>query len=415
MKQMEKTILRGGPTPIILGAYVNALGICRSLGLNGIQSIVLDSKMNICFKSRYATPVICPDPSKEEGAFLEFLESLGKSMTTRGILFFTNDVWMIPVLKAKKRLEQYFIFPLSDWSVIETCLDKSKLHSHCEGLDIGLPKTRFVDGAYELETISAEMVYPCVIKPAITVGFMEALGSSGRTLAVENADEMLEWRDKILEAGMRSIPLIVQEKIPGDASNLYTITSLSDEGGRILAYSTGHKIRQAPWDNGTIVSGRVVHDFELYKLASTLIESLPFHGVANTEFKFDHRDNRYKLIEINPRPGMWNFSATRTGVNLSILLYRYYMGERPDDVVFSQDEIVWMMSLDDLVRYLKHECEGRRGVITAFKGWLRSVSGKKVDAVFCLKDPLPWFDYFGRLLFINLTKSKRTLENRKRS
>ena len=43
------------------------------------------------------------------------------------------------------------------------------------------------------------------------------------------------------------------------------------------------------------------HEPELASTARNLLESLGWHGPAQVEFKFDPRDKRYKLIELNPK------------------------------------------------------------------------------------------------------------------
>ena len=48
------------------------------------------------------------------------------------------------------------------------------------------------------------------------------------------------------------------------------------------------------------MSGRVVHEPELFRLGQNLIKAAGFYGISNTEFKKDQRDGRFKLIEINP-------------------------------------------------------------------------------------------------------------------
>src|SRR5690606_16075463 len=112
------------------------------------------------------------------------------------------------------------------------------------------------------------------------------------------------------------------------------------------------KIRQFPPDAGTIVSGKVTDEPILFELGQRLIRSLGFHGIANTEFKRDQRDGTFKLIEINPRPGMWNWSAFSAGINLPALAYHEALGEKLGFIGGTRKELIWLRTWSDLANCL---------------------------------------------------------------
>ena len=53
------------------------------------------------------------------------------------------------------------------------------------------------------------------------------------------------------------------------------------------------------------------------KSCGKTIKSSNYYGIANTEYKYDKRDNLYKII--NPRR-VYEYSALKSGVNLFRLL-----------------------------------------------------------------------------------------------
>jgi len=379
------------PRPVILGGYVNGLGLARSFAAAGMSPIVVDHAPNLAFFSRFVEAKLCPHPTHDQEQFLLFMEALGSTLSGPGFILCTNDIWLVPVSRHQHRLQSTFIFPMSSWDVIERAITKSKLYEEAQRVGIPCPRTMYSSSLSELRNISEIIPYPCVLKPSVTIGFLETLGLRGRTVVLETRAEFDALISRIVSYGLETRELVVQEQIPGGAEHLYTITTYSDRAADILGYSTGHKIRQYPPDAGTIVAGCVIDQPVLLELASPLIKALGFHGIANTEFKLDLRDGIFKLIEINPRPGMWNYSAFAAGINLPMLAY--------EDVVFGTAKFVggtrrklfWLRTLDDLANCLYvYRATGYEEHSMSLAAWWQSVRGAKVDAVFSLNDPLPF-------------------------
>lgn len=386
---------------VILGGYVNGLGLVRSLGQAGITSIIIDYERNIASHSRYVCDhFISPHPAMETEAFIEFMVEIGKQLPQKGVLFCTNDIWLIPVSKCQKKLEPYYFYPMSSWDVIERCEDKAQLYKLATEAEIPHPKTITVNSIMELKEYESDVPYPCVLKPSITVGFMEKLGSSGRTLHIETVEEMAYWKKRMIEVELTDTPLILQEFIPGGTENLYTLTAYSNKDGNIIAYSTGHKIRQNPPDAGTIVSGRVNPEPELFQLGKKLIKAAGYYGISNTEFKKDPRDGIFKLIEINPRPGKWNYSVLASGINLPYMAYEEVHGKTVSPVGSTEQELIWIDSIMDLYLALfGYKKAGLSEYSMSLRQWLRTIQGaKRVDAIFKLNDPMPGIVYLHHLL-----------------
>ena len=115
-----------------------------------------------------------------------------------------------------------------------------------------------------------------------------------------------------------------------------------------------------------------------------------FHGIANTEFKFDKNSGEFKLIEINARPGMWNLSALNTGVNLPLLAYGDACGY--SDYKFtgtSNKELVWINSIYDFLYFfvgIGCKKKFRHNIIQR----IRENKGRKIQSIFSLSDPMPY-------------------------
>ena len=146
-------------------------------------------------------------------------------------------------------------------------------------------------------------------------------------LIINSKQELLSFAAKLSTTIFSQKPLIIQEFIPGSVENLYTITSYANRNHEIISYSIGHKIRQDPPFAGTITSGRIDNVPQILHLSRKLVKSAKCYGISNIEFKKDERDGQYKLMEINPRSGVWNYSVKASGINLPLISYKDYFGE----------------------------------------------------------------------------------------
>ena len=52
-----------------------------------------------------------------------------------------------------------------------------------------------------------------------------------------------------------------------------------------------------------------------------LLASIPYRGIFSAEFKYDHRDSTFKILEINARPWWYVEFAARQGVDVCRLAY----------------------------------------------------------------------------------------------
>lgn len=392
----------GGPIPIILGSYVNAIGLIRSFAAQNVPTICLDHKKGLAGYSKYTQFDACPNPIDDTEAFINYLLKLGGNLPFKGVLFATNDEWLIPISKWKNILNDYYIYPMSDWPIIEASIDKQKMYEIAKDANIPIPKTHFLDNVHEIQSIKG-LAYPLIMKPSITVNFSETLKSSGRTIFIEDDSQLSTYYNKIIEAGLGDIPLVVQEYIPSSFGDLYTITSYANQKSKITAYSTGYKIGQYPSVAGTITCGFVKDKLNLYDLAADLIKALKFYGISNIEFKYDYRDKIFKLMEINPRPGKWNYSVYASGLNLPYIAYLDALGKENHHNFKGKDNIFWLHLRDVITSFF---VDANRGMIynkqsrpTLHRIIKALCKAKIVFAVESLRDPKPMIYEWSNLVY----------------
>ena len=381
----------------ILGGGINGLGIVRGLAENKIPCVVIDTDKDISFFSRHTCGLICPNPVTNESEFVKFLIELGKKLKTRGLIWPTNDSYLKLISKNIKFLGRWFVLPILPWDHLKVMLNKNLLYQFAARNEIPHPETIRFANVEKIFVSDISIKYPIIIKPAETIGFKAAVGE--KVLIAKTIEDLEYYIEKIKISEFVDKPILLQEYVPGDIDALYTFTSYADKNSNVICYSIGHKIRQSPPETGTIISGRVVHIEEILKIGCHFIKAAKFIGVSNIEFKRDSNSGQYKLIEINPRSGIWNYSSTANGVNIPFITYMDVIENTSLESCNQKKEIVWFISiLDFFLSVIGFKKKGYKSYHLTLNKWLYSVKGKKVDAVFKLNDPGPFVCYLLILL-----------------
>lgn len=190
--------------------------------------------------------------------------------------------------------------------------------------------TRLVNGD-DLEKVLSEFGYPgekVVIKPFVSHG------SIGLRIIDSNIDLYEHFREekpssiyisydmakKILK-GKKFNDLLVTEYLPGKE---YGVDLLIDP-------SDGKIVDKVVRDNGEvfhseICGGKLIDYPEITRISESIVDNLKLSYTVNIDFKLD-KDNKPKVIEINPRLPATSFLAYSAGLNLPLLSVKLALGE----------------------------------------------------------------------------------------
>ena len=349
--------------------WVNGLAAVRSLGRAGLRVLALDHRQSaLGFRSRYAEPVLTPDPQDEE-AFVAFLAGLD---VERAPLFATHDEPLNAIARGAERLGDRFLYPFPPWSVLSRIQRKRSQLEAAEAAGIPAPRTAYPGSAAEARSAAQLLGLPVLVKPSSTEGFKRRFKRQAfrceTVVEVERAYAQAEPYEPM-----------VQEVIPGGDGELYTLGSYVRADGEPLGLFCGRKLRQTPPGVGTCRVGEAVWVEEVVESGLELLRALEFHGLSQVELKRDPRDGRFKLMEVNPRLFQWHGLAAACGVDLPLIAYRDLTGERVEPVSANGSRKRWAITL------LPGESPAPQ-------------RPPYVDAVFALDDPKPALVQVARLL-----------------
>lgn len=367
------------PALVFQVSWANGLDIIRDLSAEGVPVLALDANERAPgLRSRLAAGRVCPDPREDEEAFVSYLESLGRTLPRKGVLFPTHDQYIWPISRHAERLEPWYFIPFSPWETMRHLHDKRAQMEAAWRVGVDTPATVFVDSAEDLERGMDHIGFPCICKPVESLAFKTRFRR--HVLEIGSADELREVYPKVSDCGT----LMLQGIVPGGDEELYTLGSYLDAQGRPLAVFTGHKLRQHPPRFGHVSMAVSRWVPELAENGLRLLGELGYHGVSQVEFKRDPRDGRFRLMEVNARHWMWHSLAAACGVNLSLAAYRDAIGD-PYLSPRQANGLKWVVSLTDARDAFARWRTGDEKLLP----WLKTYRGVRVDGLFSLHDPLP--------------------------
>jgi len=374
------------PALVLDVGWANGLGAVRSLARAGVRVLALDHRSSaLGLRSRYALPVLCPDPNFEQERFTAFLGELAELLPAPAPIFPTHDDGLAAVARAARLLDGGLLYPFCDWQRLEPLQRKRFQLERAAEVGVAIPATRYPRSAREARAAAGELGLPLLVKPSEPIGFR---------LAFRRQAFRCETLAELDDAYAKAEPFVpmLQEVVPGPDSALYTVGSYLDRSGEALGVFCGRKLRQTPPGVGTCRVGESLWLPDLVSSSLALLRACEHVGLSQVELKRDERDGSYKLMEINPRLWLWHTLADACGVNLPLIAYRDLTGDPPSPCTSEGVRKRWAITL----------LAGERPVFPR---------PPYVEAVFSVRDPKPGLVHLARWGLKTLRAPKR----RKRS
>jgi predicted ATP-grasp superfamily ATP-dependent carboligase len=378
---------------LVLDGNPGELAIVRSLGRRNIPVWVLVDKHRLAAFSRYCTRALrwpnVPEPDKAQ-----WLMELGRLHKLNGWVLFSasDETAKLMSLNCELLTSQYRVTP-PDWEVMRWAYDKRLTHELAARLGLHQPLTFFPRNRDE--ALSIECEFPLILKPAYKET-MNRFTHSKAWLARDRNELLALYDDAVLLVDPTTV--IIQEMIAGGGESQFSFACLCVDG-RPIASMTARRTRQYPLHFGR---GSFVETLDLPEIeapAKRLLASLHYSGVAELEFKYDSRDGKYKLLEMNPRFWSWHALGAAAGVDFAYLLWQMANDERIEEVQ-ARGGFKWVHAIMDLPAAAVNISRGCISIVD----YLRSLSGISEFAIFSRDDVLPALLEIPLLLFSRGTR-----------
>lgn len=370
---------------IIFGEGDVACAVAASLAGQGVTVDLLytrsrdHARFSRFFRNRTR---LSADLQADESA-VRFLET-DPRLPAGALLLPVTDACVSLVSRYRDRLAGRFIPAVAAWEALGKLLDKHELYRQAAAVDVPTPRFQLVDNGFDLDRIAREWRFPLLLKPAQTHLFFRIF--KRKLLVVGSLHQLREAVESSLAHGLK---VMACELVPGPDTLLYQDAVYCGSSGGITFGPCTRKIRQFPRGFGVAccLQTRPVMD-ELRDYTERILRAVAYRGIAIAEFKQDPGDGRYKLMEVNVRPVLFDGLLTTAGFNQPWICYRDLMlGEAPTSGGFNES-LLWQHNFLELVRlmYLRD---------LPWRGYLEARLARDVAAVPLRRDPGAWLAKLG--------------------
>lgn len=316
---------------VVFGGGINALGVIRNLGREGVDVYcVLESPDPIIY-SKYCKEYFILSHFTHD-LIMSFLSKFARRVSGRQVIISTDDTTTLILSRLRDQMEDRYTFLVPSKEIAETLIVKSEFYRSLVKNKIEHPQVMIPSACSDVKEVGRKLGYPVFVRPCMSQLFAETFGKKG---FVANSESELCHYYQL--AAKYNLDVVFQEIVPGPAPNQFGIAGCFGKSGRPLGLFGYHRLRQWPlmFGNSSLMESVSISSLSCFKeIVTAYLGKIGYYGVMDAEFKLDPRNGICKLLEINARSWWQNSFPTRCGLNVILKAYLDAIGE---EVTYSEE------------------------------------------------------------------------------
>ena len=330
--------------PLIFGGDINAYSVARAFHEEYGLSSDIFSKYNTwpVTASRFIRLHPNINNDKQE-TFLKAVCDFAKAnKDSTVILIGCGDSYVKLASENLGKYPENVVAPYIPSDLINILINKERFYELCDKYGIDHPAT-FVYRKEMGTDFELPFEAPFICKPADSVMYWEhPFPDQHKVFKAKSREELERILKSVYDAGYTE-SMIIQDFIPGDDSYMRVLTNYSDRNGKVKMMALGHTILEEHTPHGIGNHAVIINEYEpeLCEMLKGLLENLGYVGFSNFDIKYDSRDGKYKVFEINIRQGRSNYYVTGGGANVAKLFVEDRVLEHDIPFTILKDERLW--------------------------------------------------------------------------
>ena len=393
------------PHAIVIGLdSMQGIQAARILAGHDIPVIALasDPKHHSC-RTKVCERILFVDTAGEE--LLEILETLGRELEQKAVLFPCQDKFVALVSRHRGRLEASYHVMLADPDIVDMLMDKIRFYRYAQEAGLPIPPTFFLNSRSDAERAARKLEFPCILKPPLRSPEWDRHTKS-KVFKASGPDELLTLYD---QTRLWSDTLIAQQWVEGTDADLYSCNCYFSADSEPIVTFVARKLRQWPPRVGSSCLGEECRNDVVLNETVRLFRSVRYRGLGYVEMKRDARSGKHFIIEPNiGRPTGRSAIAEAGGVELLYTMYCEAVGlPYPKNLEQKYEGVKWIDLRHDFQSAMHYWRNGE----LSLREWWRSWRGRKAYALFSWSDPAPFLwdlQRAFRLLLIPKERAKRS-------
>ncbi|KAA0942116.1 carboxylate--amine ligase [Sporosarcina sp. ANT_H38] len=328
--------------PIIIGTDMNAYNMAISFHEEyGIKPILVGKEpLSFTSLSSIIKTIELNPKLPEKQIFVSFLKEVAVKYAEPGkkmLLIGTNDLYVRMIIENADELKSHFVFNYISEPLMNDVLVKSNFYKLCAEHGIEAPATYYYSCRDE-NPFSEKVMFPIIIKPSNGVEYYKnPFTGMEKVYKVDSYDEVQKVIEKIKASGYQE-DLIIQDYIPGDDTYMWDSVFYMNSQGKAELITFAQVVLQehtvTAIGNYTALITR--YNEEIMLKLKGFLEALNYVGYANFDLKYDERDGKFKVFEVNIRQGRSSYYITACGHNMAKYLV--------DDVIHGQQKELTLLN-----------------------------------------------------------------------
>ncbi|MGN6188776.1 MAG: carboxylate--amine ligase [Conexibacter sp.] len=301
----------GPPWPhvVVLEPHSAGLALARTMVKAGARVTMIAQPGNDWETRSRGVESVVVDFGAQGESWVEAIELLARASGELVVLS-ASDRGSALLVRARERLPEHVrTFERTDTAHL-ALMHKETAEPIARRAGVHVPWTAAVRTLDELEALSGEAPWPCVVKPMLSHKWAGRYGEDhvgsygdGHVFVVHDADEAKQRLHGPLQHGLG---MLLSQYVPGGDDHMEEaiVVRLAD-GSYPVAFGC-HKLRQSPRGFGATALGVSDPLPETTALARAVLEEAGFVGVAGVEAKRHAETGERWFIEVNVRmPAQW--------------------------------------------------------------------------------------------------------------
>ena len=330
--------------PLLFGGDINVYSMARAFHeAYGVTSYVFGKYASSPCADSKIIDYVANAENERDGYMMRHIADFAATHWDATVLLLgCGDSYVKRIAANLDRMPSNVVAPYISSELMEKLIHKERFYEMCAQQGIDYPDT-FVYRREMGHAFTLPFDAPYIVKPANSVMYWEyPFEGQKKVYKAEDRQKLEEILDAIYTAGYQD-SVIIQDFIPGDDTYMRVLTNYSDQNGRVRLMALGHVLLEEHTPKGIGNHAVIVNESnpELCEKLRGFLDGLHFVGFSNFDIKYDQRDGKYKVFEINVRQGRSNYYVTGSGYNLAKILVEDRVFGKELPFVMADNQCLW--------------------------------------------------------------------------
>ncbi|MGI6029883.1 MAG: ATP-grasp domain-containing protein [Eubacteriales bacterium] len=335
---------RPGFVPLLFGGDINVYSVARAFHqAYGVRSTVWGKyPTGPCYRSAIIDYHVCEKNDDPDNFITHVREFAQAHLQEKVILLGCGDSYVDLCAHFLGQYPENVVAPYINGELMSTLIHKQRFYEMCDKYGIDYPTT-FIYHREMGNDFTLPFDPPYICKPANSVMYWEyPFPTQKKVYKLDTREELEQTLKEIYDAGYHDT-MILQDFLPGDDTYMRVLTNYSDRHGKVKLMALGHVLLEEHTPHGIGNHAVIINEVNeaLCEKIKAFLEDIGFVGFSNFDIKFDQRDGKFKVFEINVRQGRSNYYVTGSGNNIAQYVVRDRILQQDLPFHIAREEYLW--------------------------------------------------------------------------